>query len=116
LTATRKVAELQARVEAKLCASGVAALVTPTVPHTARPVADFPDVEADPLSVGGAVGRNVLPGSVWGLCGCSLPVQRFAASKSDSNVVDELPVGLQLLCGSGRERDVLQLALAIERL
>eukprot|EP01051_Picozoa_sp_SAG22_P020918 SAG22_NODE_4412_length_1278_cov_1.648855_2_plen_146_part_00 len=121
LTATRKVADLQARVAAKLRTAGVVALVTPTVPHTAQPVSDFADAEADPLSVGSAVGRNVLPGSVWGLCGCSLPVQRFAASKGESIVAgpgekDQLPVGLQLLCESGRERDVLGLALAIESL
>lgn len=114
-------AKLQAQVEAKLRAAGVMALVTPTVPHTAQPVEDFLDAEADPLSVGSAVGRNVLPGSVWGMCGCSIPVERFSVSRGQSHVArarggQRLPVGLQLLCSSGHERDVLQLALAIEAL
>lgn len=116
LTATRKVAELQAQVEAKLCRADVLALVTPTVPHTAQPVADYLDAEADPLSVGGDVGRNVLPGSVWGMCGCSIPVQRFVNGTEQAPMGQQLPVGLQLLCVSGHERDVLQLALAIEAL
>ena len=64
----------------------------------ANPVDEYGDAEAEPNSVGSAVGRNCLPGSVWGMCGCSIPVQRFGSGG--------LPVGLQLLCAAGNEETV----------
>ena len=64
----------------------------------ANPVDEYGDAEAEPNSVGSAVGRNCLPGSVWGMCGCSIPVQRFGSGG--------LPVGLQLLCPAGNEETV----------
>lgn len=107
LRAVQRVEELRLEVETKMRSAGVAALVTPTVPHTAQPVADYADAEADPSSVGADVGRCVLAGSVWGMCGCSINVQRFSAEAT-------LPVGLQLLCPASEERTVLELALAVE--
>ena len=70
----------------------------------ANPVDEYGDAEAEPNSVGSAVGRNCLPGSVWSMCGCSIPVQRFGSGG--------LPVGLQLLCPAGNEETVRPTAVA----
>ena len=65
--------------------------------------------ESAPRSVGDTVGRNVLPGNVWGLCGASVPVQNFGNCGG-------LPIGLQLLAPDRAEADVLALAQAFEAL
>ena len=109
LRAVKRCGELQLQVQQRMASAGVAAVLAPTVPHVAHPVSDFADAEKDPQSVGGSVGRNCLPGNVWGMCGVSMPVQRLSESPG-------LPVGLQLLCPAGQDATVLELALGIEAL
>ena len=100
---------LRLQVEQRMASAGVAALLTPTVPHVPHPISDYENAESDPQSVGAAVGRNCLPGNVWGMCGVSMPVQRFSEKAG-------LPVGLQLLCPAGQDATALELALGIEAL
>ena len=79
----------------------------------ARRLADFEHgAEAGTRSVGGAVGKNVLPGNVWGLCGVSVPVQQFGQHAPDAR----LPVGLQILCLPMQEEIALGLGMAVEAL
>lgn len=84
----------------------VAALVYPTVPWVARPLADG-DVTVHngrevPLFATSV--RNTSPGSVAGLPSISLPNGLTAAG---------LPVGLGLECASGQDTRLLSIALAL---
>lgn len=89
--------------------AGIDALVSPTVPHLPLLLSEVDGAaESAVRSVGGAVGRNTLPGNVWGLCGASLPVHHFAGGA--------LPVGLQLLGRDMAEEKVLAIAMALEAL
>eukprot|EP01047_Picozoa_sp_COSAG01_P061527 COSAG01_NODE_7701_length_3092_cov_2.395256_2_plen_533_part_00 len=109
--AKREVGQLQRAVADKLTGARVAGLLAPTVPHVAQPLSAFTDAEAHTRSVGGGVGRNVLAGSIWGLCGVSVPIERFAPPGGSARL---LPVGMQILCQAGQEERALALGLALE--
>jgi aspartyl-tRNA(Asn)/glutamyl-tRNA(Gln) amidotransferase subunit A len=90
--------------EAHAAIAGVDALLTPTCPRVAAPVADH----ADPQSAA-AWSRETLrftrPGNLFGLCGISLPIGHLAGS---------LPVGLQLMAAGGADAPLLAIAETIE--
>ena len=83
----------------------VDALITPTSPRVAAPVAGH----EDPV-VAASWSRETLrftrPGNLFGLCGVSLPIGHLTGS---------LPVGLQLLARSGADGELLALAQSVER-
>jgi Asp-tRNA(Asn)/Glu-tRNA(Gln) amidotransferase A subunit family amidase len=87
----------------------VAAMVFPTTLLPARPIGQDDQVELNGKKVGtfGIYLHNTVPMTIAGIPGISLPVGLTAAG---------LPVGLELDAPSGRDRSLLSLGLAIERL
>jgi len=84
------------------------ALLSPTVPMVAPPLADVaPGAERDEafFAVNARLLRNTALGNLLDGCGLSLPCQRG----------DELPVGLMLWHGNGRDDGVLHAAQLTER-
>jgi len=83
---------------------GVDALITPTAPRVAAPVAGH----EDPVTAA-AWSRETLrftrPGNLFGLCGISLPIAHLTGS---------LPVGLQLLARGGDDAELLAVARTVE--
>lgn len=102
-----------ARLEARRCQSitrvqsriaGFDAWITPTVTHTARPVSALED-PATGLTLALGMTRNTQPANYLDLCAVSIPIPAGP---------DEMPFGLQLMAGRGREFDLLAVAIAIE--
>jgi aspartyl-tRNA(Asn)/glutamyl-tRNA(Gln) amidotransferase subunit A len=84
--------------------SGYAAVVLPTCPRVAPPIADL---ESDPAAYDDAnlaLTRNTRLGNLMATCGVTLPCQRAG----------ELPVGLQFMGLPNREGAILRLAAAAE--
>jgi aspartyl-tRNA(Asn)/glutamyl-tRNA(Gln) amidotransferase subunit A len=84
--------------------TGIDALITPTSPRVAAPVAGHEDA-----ATAAAWTRETLrftrPGNLFGLCGISLPIAHLTGS---------LPVGLQLLARGGADAELLAMARTIE--
>jgi Asp-tRNA(Asn)/Glu-tRNA(Gln) amidotransferase A subunit family amidase len=80
------------------------ALLTPTVPTVAPPIATLIADDAAFFATNALLLRN--PSLVNLLDGCALSVPCHAA--------DELPVGLTIWSGAGRDDEVLDAGLAIE--
>ena len=82
----------------------VDALITPTSPRIAAPVAGHEDA-----TTAAAWSKETLrftrPGNLFGLCGISLPIEHLTGS---------LPVGLQLLARGGADAELLALARTVE--
>ena len=89
---------------ADLALAGVDAVLTPTCPRVAPPIADYRSPEAAAAWSRDAL-RFTRPGNLFGLCGVSLPVHAPPCT---------LPVGLQLLGRAGGERDLLAVAAVVE--
>jgi aspartyl-tRNA(Asn)/glutamyl-tRNA(Gln) amidotransferase subunit A len=84
--------------------AGLDAWITPTVPYTPRPIADFDDAAlADQLVP--VTSANTRIGNFFGLCAVSIPVHHLGS---------RLPVGLQILCAGGADAGVLAIARALE--
>jgi aspartyl-tRNA(Asn)/glutamyl-tRNA(Gln) amidotransferase subunit A len=83
---------------------GIDAWITPTVPVTPMPCAEFHAVEGvgawNRLNT-----RNTRPGNLFGQCGISLPIQHLGAA---------LPVGLQLCGPPDGDARLLAVAAALE--
>jgi aspartyl-tRNA(Asn)/glutamyl-tRNA(Gln) amidotransferase subunit A len=84
--------------------TGIDALITPTSPRVAAPVAGHEDA-----ATAAAWTRETLrftrPGNLFGLCGISLPIAHLTGS---------LPVGLQLLARGGADAELLAMARTVE--
>lgn len=93
---------LQAAATARM--AGIDALLAPTVPISPPKIADLGEWEAYRRANGAAL-ANASTVNRLGLCAISLPAGR-----------DELglPVGLQMIAAAGRDRELLEVALAAE--
>jgi aspartyl-tRNA(Asn)/glutamyl-tRNA(Gln) amidotransferase subunit A len=81
-------------------------LVLPTTPIVAPTIAELSNIEAE-LAVDGAILiRNTVIANFFDLCAISLPCPRAGG----------LPVGLMLVARNGRDRKLLRMAAAVERL
>jgi len=94
--------EIRARFHAR--AAGYAAVVLPTCPRVAPPIADLQDDPAAYDDANLALTRNTRLGNLMEACAVTLPCQRPG----------ELPVGLQLMGLPRREGAMLRLAAAAE--
>ncbi|MDP6803800.1 MAG: amidase [Rhodospirillales bacterium] len=83
---------------------GLDGWITPTVPYSPRPVADFDDAAlAERLVPVGSANTRI--GNLFGLSAVSIPVHHLGS---------RLPAGMQILCGGGEDARVLAIACAIE--
>ena len=82
------------------------ALLVPMVPITPPRLADVGTWDSYRIA-NGTVLSNAAPVNILGLCAITLPIGR-----DDHG----MPVGLQLIASAGRDRELLQTALAIEQL
>jgi aspartyl-tRNA(Asn)/glutamyl-tRNA(Gln) amidotransferase subunit A len=81
-------------------------LVLPTTPIVAPMIAELSNIEAE-LAVDDAILiRNTVIANFFDLCAISLPCPRAGG----------LPVGLMLVARNGRDRKLLRMAAAVERL
>jgi aspartyl-tRNA(Asn)/glutamyl-tRNA(Gln) amidotransferase subunit A len=85
--------------------AGYAAVVLPTCPRVAPPIAALENDAAAYDEANLATLRNTRLGNLMETCGVTLPCQRPG----------ELPVGLQLMCKGGRDGQALRLAAAAEQ-
>jgi aspartyl-tRNA(Asn)/glutamyl-tRNA(Gln) amidotransferase subunit A len=83
---------------------GIDAWITPTVPVTPMPCAQFRTVE-DVAAWNRLNTQNTRPGNLFGQCGISLPIQHLGAA---------LPVGLQLCGPPDGDARLLAVAAALE--
>jgi aspartyl-tRNA(Asn)/glutamyl-tRNA(Gln) amidotransferase subunit A len=90
------------RVEARL--AGLDALICPTVPIVAPPIADLLDDDAAFFKANGLLLRNTFPINFLDGCAFSLPCQAPGA----------LPVGLMLAAPGGHDAALAAVALAVE--
>jgi aspartyl-tRNA(Asn)/glutamyl-tRNA(Gln) amidotransferase subunit A len=93
-------------IAARFCArvAGFTAVVHPTCPRIAPPIADLQDDPAAYDDANMAMTRNTRLGNIMETCGVTLPCQRPG----------ELPVGLSLMAAGHNEGRVLRLAKAAE--
>lgn len=82
------------------------AWVTPTTSQVAPALADFADPDSG-MRLALAITRGTQAMNLFGQCGTTTPIQGTGAS---------LPVGLQVTCRTGEERQALAIALALENL
>jgi aspartyl-tRNA(Asn)/glutamyl-tRNA(Gln) amidotransferase subunit A len=82
---------------------GVDALLYPTAPFVACPVAEVQALEAS-LAWNLRSGRLTRPGNFFGQCGTSIPVQ----------APGDLPVGLQVICNPGADSSLLAISRTVE--
>ena len=92
-----------AAMSARKMMSGVDALLYPTAPFVACPVADVQTLDAA-LAWNLWSGRLTRLGNVFGQCGTSIPVQARG----------ELPVGLQVICEPGADARLLAISRTVE--
>ena len=87
---------------------GLTGWLSPTCPMLPMTVQSLqnPDDNARSLQAS----RNTQPGNLMGLCACSIPVQHLLP------VEKPLPVGLQLMMPANSDREMLQVAMAIQEL
>ena len=90
--------------DARTAIEGVDAVLTPTCPRLAAPIAEYRDPEAAAAWSKQTL-RFTRPGNLFGLCGVSLPVGHLVAS---------LPIGLQLLAPGGADAELLAIAQTVE--
>jgi aspartyl-tRNA(Asn)/glutamyl-tRNA(Gln) amidotransferase subunit A len=80
-------------------------LVLPTIPIVAPRIAELSNVEAE-LAVDSILIRNTVIANLFDFCAISLPCPRAGG----------LPVGLMIIARNGKDRKLLQMAAAVERL
>ena len=85
---------------------GLDGWVTATSPDTAVRVADFNTVDTASAWVRRGL-RNTRPANLFGQCAVSIPLPSAGGA---------LPVGLQVICGAGRDAPLLSIAQGIENL
>ena len=77
--------------------------VSPTCPFLPMPVGDLTDPKAAQKSI--QASRNTPLGNIFRLCAITTPVHQFGSA---------LPVGLQVMCPLGRDKEALSIGLALE--
>ena len=92
--------------DAQRAIANVDAVLTPTCPRVAAPVAEHTDA-VSAANWSRETLRFTRPGNLFGLCGLSIPIGHLAGAA--------LPVGLQLLARGGDDANLLTLAQTIER-
>jgi aspartyl-tRNA(Asn)/glutamyl-tRNA(Gln) amidotransferase subunit A len=80
-------------------------LVLPTIPIVAPTITELSDVDAE-LATDAILIRNTVIANLLDLCAISLPCPRAGG----------LPVGLMLMARNGRDRKLLRIAAAVERI
>jgi aspartyl-tRNA(Asn)/glutamyl-tRNA(Gln) amidotransferase subunit A len=103
VVATRERAAMVRAMDARL--AGLDALVMPTVAIVAPTIAECQDPDSA-LARDLLVLRNTAIANYFDLCAISLPLPRRGG----------LPVGLMLVARNGRDRKLLRIAAAVERL
>jgi aspartyl-tRNA(Asn)/glutamyl-tRNA(Gln) amidotransferase subunit A len=97
-------AELVQIGEAKM--AGLDGWLTPTAAIRPVPVSDFDDMESG-LRLAFSITQDSQPVNLFGQCGVSLPIHHLGS---------DLPVGLQIVCAPGEDRQLLAVACAVENL
>ena len=85
---------------------GLDGWVSPTAALVAPPVAQFDDPDIG-LGLALTITQDTQPCNLFGQCGTSTPIQSYGS---------DLPVGLQIVCASGRDAKALSIALALEEM
>ena len=80
-------------------------LVLPTIPIVAPTITELSDIDAE-LAIDAILIRNTVIANLLDLCAISLPCPRAGG----------LPVGLMLMARNGRDRKLLRIAAAVERI
>jgi aspartyl-tRNA(Asn)/glutamyl-tRNA(Gln) amidotransferase subunit A len=80
-------------------------LVLPTIPIVAPTITELSDIDAE-LATDAILIRNTVIANLLDLCAISLPCPRAGG----------LPVGLMLMARNGRDRKLLRIAAAVERI
>ncbi len=82
---------------------GLDGWVSPTCPFLPMPVEDLKDPKTAQKSL--QASRNTQPGNIFRLCAITTPVHQFGSA---------LPVGLQVMCPLGKDKEALSIGLALE--
>jgi aspartyl-tRNA(Asn)/glutamyl-tRNA(Gln) amidotransferase subunit A len=80
--------------------------ISPTAALVPPAVADFADL-ANGMRLAMSITQDTQSGNLFRQCGVSIPVHALGS---------ELPVGLQIMCGTGRDAQALSIARAVEEI
>jgi len=84
------------------------ALITPTCPFQPMAIADLEQQQNHQRSL--LASRNTQPANLFRLCASNVPVHHLVSELSNNVTHANLPIGLQIMCGSSCDSKLLQLS------